>query len=166
MPQPVSTPSSRHDHGAAQADGQKCPATGVISSHPSLPPSLPPSVKQWSHSSYQESTDCLKCLPLCFTERCFFFPIDPEDSQREVGDNKMTLAGSVKPSSEAGTAFIWLLMTMALNCTQWESKEIFKNCKTPWTSQRTNNIWYLNLICIIIQRNSTLLKKMNYIFIK
>lgn len=87
LPQLVSPPSSDSDHWVARADGQQRPATGVITSHPSLPPSL----KQWSHSLYQESADCLKCLPLCLTERYFFFLIDPEDGQREVGDNKTTL---------------------------------------------------------------------------
>lgn len=43
-------------------------------SSPAAPLSLPPSVKQWSHSPYQESADCLKCLPLRLTERYFFFP--------------------------------------------------------------------------------------------
>lgn len=95
LPQPVSPPSSHSDHWAARADGQQRPATGVITSHPSLPPS----VKQWSHSPYQESADCLKCLPLCLTERYFFFSHRPWGQPERGGDNKTTLAGNVKPSS-------------------------------------------------------------------
>lgn len=61
---------------------------------------------------YQESPDCLEYFPLCLTQ------CSKEDGEREVEENKMTLAGNVKPSRKMGTAFIWPPTTNALNCSQ------------------------------------------------
>lgn len=51
----------------------------------SSPPPPPPSVKQWPHITYEESTDCLKYLPLFSSG--LFFPISPQHRE-QGGDEK------------------------------------------------------------------------------